>query len=138
MKSENQKVAWITGGGTGIGKELTKLLANDGWTIIISGRRLDKLNEVKRFRKDKIVPIQLDISSKSQCKNVIKKIFDKFKSIDLVFLNAAAYNPGHLDFSDLPSLESVIDINLTGQINCLSYLMPHLKKKRNGKIVFVS
>ena len=87
MKSENQKVAWITGGGTGIGKELTKLLANDGWTIIISGRRLDKLNEVKRFRKDKIVPIQLDISSKSQCKNVIKKIFNKFKSIDLVFLN---------------------------------------------------
>ena len=86
MKSENQKVAWITGGGTGIGKELTKLLAYDGWTIIISGRRLDKLNEVKRFRKDKIVPIQLDISSKSQCKNVIKKIFDKFKSIDLVFL----------------------------------------------------
>ena len=138
MKSEIQKVAWITGGGTGIGKELTKLLADDGWTIIISGRRLNKLNEVRRFRKEKIIPIKLDISSKSQCKNVIKKILGKFKSIDLVFLNAAAYNPGHLDFGDLVSLENVIDINLTGQINCLSYLMPHLKKKKNGKIVFVS
>ena len=55
MKSEIQKVAWITGGGTGIGKELTKLLADDGWTIIISGRRLNKLNEVRRFRKEKII-----------------------------------------------------------------------------------
>tara|TARA_Y100000589_G_C27155261_1_gene630559 strand:+ start:126 stop:890 length:765 start_codon:yes stop_codon:yes gene_type:complete len=138
MKNEHTKVAWITGGGTGIGKELTKLLANKGWTIVISGRRLDKLNEVKKFKKDKIVPIQLDISSKTQCKNVIKKILDKFKSIDLVFLNAAAYNPGHLDFSNLSSLENIIRVNITGQLNCLSFLMPHLKKKRNGKIVFVS
>ena len=133
MKNEHTKVAWITGGGTGIGKELTKLLANKGWTIVISGRRLDKLNEVKKFKKDKIVPIQLDISSKTQCKNVIKKILDKFKSIDLVFLNAAAYNPGHLDFSNLSSLENIIRVNITGQLNCLSFLMPHLKKKEMVK-----
>ena len=44
----NKKVVWITGGGTGIGAELAEIFASKNWTVIISGRRIDKLNSIKK------------------------------------------------------------------------------------------
>ena len=134
----NKKVAWITGGGTGIGRELTKVLVDNGWNVAISGRRVEKLLEVKNYNKKKILHFKLDIRNQKNCETVIKKIQKSFGQIDLAFLNAAAYNPGHLNFEDLRKIKTVIDVNLMGQINCLKYLLPILKKKKSGHIVFVS
>ena len=50
MKTQNRKIAWITGGGTGIGKELTRILVNNKWHVIISGRRLKKINQTKNYK----------------------------------------------------------------------------------------
>ena len=52
----NKKTVWLTGGGTGIGKDLTKLLCDNGFDVIISGRRKDKLIEVAKYNKKKIFP----------------------------------------------------------------------------------
>tara|TARA_B100000686_G_scaffold351753_1_gene451395 strand:+ start:2953 stop:3714 length:762 start_codon:yes stop_codon:yes gene_type:complete len=138
MKKNNKKVAWITGGGTGIGKELAKVLVKNKWNVVISGRRIDKLNQVKNFGKNNITSFKLDISSSTQCQKIVKKIFTKFGKIDLAILNAAAYNPGNLEFSELKKIKNVIDVNLTGQINCLSYIVPYMKKEKSGQIVFIS
>ena len=43
---KQSKIAWITGGGTGIGAELTKILVSNGWKVAVSGRRIDKLKEL--------------------------------------------------------------------------------------------
>ena len=51
-----KKTVWLTGGGTGIGKDLTKLLCDNGFDVIISGRRKDKLIEVAKYNKKKIFP----------------------------------------------------------------------------------
>ena len=50
---------WLTGGGTGIGKDLTKLLCDDGFDVIISGRRKDKLLEVAKYNKKRYFHINL-------------------------------------------------------------------------------
>ena len=60
---KNKKVAWITGGGTGIGSELTKRLVAKGWDVVISGRRIKKLKEVQNFKKSNIHVYSLDITS---------------------------------------------------------------------------
>ena len=136
--SKNNKVAWITGGGTGIGSELCKILASKGWNVVISGRRLKKLKETQKFDKKRIISFKLDISSKSDCQNVKEKILKKFQNLDLIFLNAAAYNPGHLSFENMEIIRKVIDVNLIGQMNCLSAVMPVFTKQERGHIVFVS
>ena len=46
---KQSKVAWITGGGTGIGAELTKILVSNGWKVAVSGRRVDKLKGIEAF-----------------------------------------------------------------------------------------
>ena len=74
MKTQNRKIAWITGGGTGIGKELTRILVNNKWHVIISGRRLKKINQTKSLNTKNITALQLDISSEKQCKKIVQTI----------------------------------------------------------------
>ncbi len=136
--SNEKKVAWITGGGTGIGSALTKILVKNNWIVVVSGRRKEKLNKIKAFDNKNIFPLKLDISSEKECRDVSKKIFTKFNRLDLIILNAAAYNPGNLNFNNLSELKKVLDINIMGQINCLGYAVNIFKKRRSGHIVFVS
>ena len=135
---KNKKVAWITGGGTGIGSELTKRLVAKGWDVIISGRRIKKLKEVQNFKKSNIHVYSLDITSEKECNLVFNKIKSLFKKIDLIVLNAASYNPGHLNFEKTDSIKNVINTNLIGQINCLKYVLFQMKIQGFGQIVFIS
>ena len=135
---KQSKVAWITGGGTGIGAELTKILVSNGWKVAVSGRRVDKLKGIEAFNQHNIFSYKLDVSSEKECKNVVKKIISNFGKIDLAILNAAAYNPGHLNFKNLSKIKSVVDTNLMGQIYCVSNVLPLMESNRSGHIVFVS
>ncbi len=137
MKTK-RKIAWITGGGTGIGKSLAIMLSKNNWKVVISGRRVAKLNEVKSFNPKNISVQILDIGSEKDCRKAVKRIESNYGFIDLVILNAAAYNPGRLDFEKLDIIKNVININLNGQINCLGACLPTMKKKKSGHVVFVS
>ena len=133
-----KKTVWLTGGGTGIGKDLTKLLCDNGFDVIISGRRKDKLIEVAKYNKKKIFPYKLDVSNLKETDIVAKKIIKKFKFIDLLVLNAAIYSPGSLKEISPINAKKVIDINLTGIINCLPTIVNTMKKKQKGHVIFVS
>lgn len=133
-----KKVVWITGGGTGIGSELAKILVKNDWLVVISGRRIGKLEQIKRFDSNNIFSFKLDISSEKECKEVAKKILFKFKKLDLLILNAAAYNPGSLNLNNLTSIKNILNINIMGQINCISSIIQNMKKKKEGHIVFIS
>tara|TARA_B100000900_G_C20535048_1_gene698021 strand:+ start:630 stop:1385 length:756 start_codon:yes stop_codon:yes gene_type:complete len=129
---------WLTGGGTGIGKELTKILCDNGYNVIISGRRKDKLIEVAKYNNEKIFPFKLDVSNLKEANTVAKKIIKKFKFIDLLILNAAIYSPGSLKEISPKNAKKVIDINLTGVINCLPTIVNLMKKRNKGQVIFIS
>jgi short-subunit dehydrogenase len=138
MITKKNKTAWITGGGSGIGKELTKALCKAGFNVVISGRGKKKLIETARYNTKKIFAYQLDVSNSIQSKKVCQKILNRFGFIDLIILNAAIYSPGSLK-NLLPSeAKKVIDVNLIGVLNCLSPILKLMKLKNNGQIVFVS
>ena len=138
MITKKNKTAWITGGGSGIGKELTKALCKAGFNVVISGRGEKKLIETARYNTKKIFAYQLDVSNSIQSKKVCQKILNRFGFIDLIILNAAIYSPGSLK-NLLPSeAKKVIDVNLIGVLNCLSPILKLMKLKNNGHIVFVS
>ena len=69
----NKGTVWLTGGGTGIGKELAKILCDSGYDVIISGRRKEKLIEVAKYNKKKIFPIKLDVSNLKEATSIAKK-----------------------------------------------------------------
>ena len=132
------KVAWITGGGTGIGKELALILSSNGYDVIISGRRKEKLKECVKLNSKKIHPYPLDVKNFNQCIKVTSAIYKKFKAIDLLVLNAAIYNPGSIQKLSPIDAKKIIDINLLGVLNCLSPVAKVMRQNRNGHIVFIS
>ncbi len=134
----NKGLVWLTGGGTGIGKELTKILCDSGYDVIISGRRNKKLIEVAKYNKIKIFPLKLDVSNLKETTKVANKIIERFGFVDLLILNAAVYSPGSLKEISPTNAKKVIDINLTGVINCLPIIVNKMKKKNKGHIIFVS
>ena len=91
----NKKTIWITGGSTGIGKALAIKFANEGWNVAISARRENLLNEISNSNEN-ISGFPLDVTNKSQCKEVFNKIkntyFELTSSfiIDKIFIGTCA------------------------------------------------
>ena len=138
MTRKSKSVVWITGGGTGIGKELAKSFADLNYKVIISGRRLEKINEVMKYNPKCIKPMQLDVSKPDRCKNTVNSIVKNFGNIDIIILNAATYSPGSLDKLEPLKIKSIIETNILGPINCLAPILEKMKKRQKGHIVFMS
>ncbi len=138
MTQNKKKIVWITGGGTGIGKELAKKFCERNFKVIISGRRLNKLKDVQKYNKDNIIPMSLDVANYKECKKVTNKILKKYESIDIIVLNAATYNPGSLEKIDIVQIKKIVEINILGPMNCFSPILEFMKKKKKGHLVFVS
>ena len=94
------KVCWITGGGSGIGAELAKILSKNKYIVYISGRTKSKLSNTAKNNKS-IIPVCGDVSSLKDCKKIVNTIHKKFKKIDLVVMNAATYSPGSMETLDV-------------------------------------
>ena len=80
----NDKTIWITGASTGIGKALAVKFAQNGWNVAASARRENLLKELEESNQN-IYSFPLDVTDKEKCKEVFKKIEDKFKSVDISF-----------------------------------------------------
>ena len=69
------KVVWITGASSGIGKSLALKFANEGWNVAISARRENLLNEISKSN-EKIKSFPLDVTDKIKCKEVFDQIIE--------------------------------------------------------------
>src|SRR5690349_12767145 len=80
----SKKIAWITGGGTGIGLGGAKELAKEGWTVIVSGRRADVLEQAAKQAGPSASALVLDVADKADVERAAKTIIDQHGRIDLL------------------------------------------------------
>ena len=120
MNDSKNKVAIVTGGGSGIGKASAVALANDGYSVVITGRREEPLNNtVKEIGNNKVFAITCDVGQQESVKNMFSKTMEKFGRLDVLFNNAGGGAPKKL-LEDLPydDWQKVVDSNLTGTFLC--------------------
>src|SRR6476469_11123570 len=94
MSNNRKRVAWVTGGGSGIGEAGAEALAADGWTVVVSGRRKDALDAVvAKIAKSggKAEAIALDVSKADQVDKAVAQILGRHGRIDLL-VNSAGIN----------------------------------------------
>jgi len=139
MKQLQGKTAIITGGGSGIGRASAMLFSNEGANVMITGRRVDKLQETAEMIKKQggeASYIQCDVSDKDQIINLINKTAEKYGSIDCAF-NNAGIDGKKASLVDLEENEwdDIININLKGTFLLMKYEIKQMLKQGYGSIV---
>ena len=131
------KVIWITGGSSGIGKSLAYKFANEGWQVAISARRENLLKEISESN-EKIKSFPLDVTDKVKCKEVFEQIKNYYGDLDVCFFSTGTWSPKEEKDIDVEQIENVFKVNFFGTINTIKAVEGHFKNKKNGIITIVS
>ncbi|MBE0439645.1 MAG: SDR family NAD(P)-dependent oxidoreductase [Gammaproteobacteria bacterium] len=137
MIAEKNRLAWITGGGSGIGKALAIALTRLGWHVIISGRTTSKLKLLSDEHQS-IDYLTLDVTDKAANVTVFDTILNQWGCPSLVILNAGDYTPMPAQEFDLDLIYKLNSVNYLGVINGLASALPAMKAAHKGQILMMS
>ena len=142
MANNGKRVAWVTGGGTGIGESGAEHLAADGWIVVVSGRRQAELDRVVASitkKGGKAEAIALDVSNRVDVNKVAEQILAKHGRIDLL-VNSAGVNVPKRSWADVEpeGWDKVVNINLNGVMFCMHAVLPAMRKQQDGCIINVA
>lgn len=135
------KVALITGGGTGIGRATALLFAQEGAAVTVIGRResrLLKTVELVQKKGGKAHYVVGDISKVSDTERIVKETVKEFGGLDILVNNAGVFKRNKItDFSE-EDYDYIMDINLKGTFFMCKYAVPELQKRGGGSIINIS
>ena len=133
------KIAWITGAGSGIGQNTAITLSSLGMKLILSGRddKKLKLTANQCANETKIKP--LDVSKNEKVEKVSSEIIKEFKKIDIL-INSAGINVEHRDWDIInqKDWDNIFQTNVNGLFYCCKSILPYMKKQQDGLIINVS
>ena len=134
------RVAIVTGAGTGIGRAVAIALVEDGYSVVLAGRREDVLHETRRMAgadETRVIAVATDISEPSS----VARLFDVTKTtlgrLDLLFNNAGVNVAAPIDEVEIEDWRRSVDINLTGTFLCTQAAFRLMKQQtpRGGRII---
>ncbi|HAN08598.1 MAG TPA: oxidoreductase [Acidimicrobiaceae bacterium] len=139
LRDLNNKVAWITGAGTGIGEGSAVALAEAGMHVVLSGRRREKLEEVAQRCLGKASVELLDVADKDAVAKVAARIIETHGRID-VLVASAGINVKERNWHNVSveDWDQVVRIDLDGAFYCCKAVLPTMKSQGEGLIVNIS
>ena len=136
------KVAFITGGTRGIGREIAITLAENGFDIVVNYREqndlLASLQEEIESKNVEFLSVQGDVSKYEDAERMIKEIIDKFARIDVLVNNAGITKDTLIMRMQKEDFENVVNVNLVGTFNVTKNVVPYMMKQRDGRIINLS
>ena len=131
------KVIWITGASSGIGKALAIKFSNEGWQVAASARRENLLKELNK-KYPNIHSFSLDVTDSEKCKTVSVEILNKLKNIEICVFCAGIHDPQSEKKFSLNTIRQIMETNFFGTINSINSIIDYYKEKKSGQISIVS
>jgi NAD(P)-dependent dehydrogenase (short-subunit alcohol dehydrogenase family) len=136
----HNKVAIVTGAGTGIGKAVTLALLRDGYRVALAGRRREPLEQTagQSGEAARALVVPTDVSDAGSVQALFVRAKESFGRLDLLFNNAGIFIPGmEIDELSVEQWKAVVDINLTGSFLCAreAFRMMKGQDPRGGRII---
>lgn len=133
-------IAFITGATAGIGKATAEIFAKNGYNLIITGRRKDRLDtfsqELKNRFQIEVLSLNFDVRNINEVKSVVESIPEKWKKIDVLVNNAGlAVGLNTIQDGVLDDWERMIDTNVKGLLYITRTLAPLLIAQKSGHII---
>ncbi len=135
----SDKIAIVTGGGSGIGAAVGTALASDGWTVVLAGRRRTRLDEVAAASPELTLDlVPTDVTDEESVRNLFDTTVTRHGRVDLLFNNAGmGGSPRDLDEIPLDEWQAVVNVNLTGAFLCTREAFRVMRKQQpqGGRII---
>ncbi|HEY5649736.1 MAG TPA: SDR family NAD(P)-dependent oxidoreductase [Nitrospiria bacterium] len=141
MSGLSGRVAVVTGGGSGIGLDVARTLAEEGVHVTICGRKKGKLESaVRKFKKlpGEVRSVVADVSRPADVRRLMAGVIRRHRRVDVLVNNAGIYKRGNLDSISLADWDEIINVNLRGAFLCTRAVLPVMKKRRSGYVINIS
>src|ERR1700746_954375 len=140
MTEEANKIAVVTGAGTGVGRAASLALMRVGFTVVLAGRRREMLEETQKLGDNvgKSLPVTADMTDPESIAALFKKVKDTYGRLDVLFKDAGMGAPP-VNCGDLPlaQWQAVVNTNLPGPFLCTQHAFRIMKDQtpRGGRII---
>lgn len=139
MESFAGKVAWVTGGGSGIGRALAEEFARSGADVAVSGRRADKLEDTCaaiRSAGRRALAVPCDVTEDDAVRDAVAHVVAEFGRLDVAVANAGFSVMGRLEDLTEDEWRRQIDINVLGVVRTARHALPELRK-HGGRLALI-
>lgn len=134
------KTIFITGATAGIGQAISERMAKDGCRLIITGRRVDRLERLAQELRDsysiEVLPLHFDVRNREEVSNAISRLPLEWQTIDVLVNNAGlASGLGSVQDGDIDDWEKMIDTNVKGLLYVSRSILPLMVKRSSGHVI---
>jgi len=139
--NDGSKVALVTGAGTGIGRAVCHVLLDDGYAVVLAGRRLQPLQETVDLAGvdgSRCLCVPTDVGKPEQVATLFERAEETFGRLDLLFNNAGSFTPGiPMEELSYEQWQATVDVNLTGPFLCAQQAIRIMKAQhpKGGRII---
>ncbi|MED4073691.1 SDR family NAD(P)-dependent oxidoreductase [Priestia endophytica] len=136
------KVSIVTGGAMGLGKEMSRALAQAGSNIVIADLNFEEAaktaNEFQKNEGIKAIPVRMDVTEEDQVNDMVNTVLNQFGKIDVLFNNAGITNLEKAENTSFEDWYKVININLNGVFLVSKAVGKVMIKQKKGSIINIS
>ena len=133
-----EKVWLITGCSTGFGRELAIQVLEQGYTAIVTARKINDILDIVKDHSSKSLALELDVTMPGQIREVVKKSKDRFGRIDVLVNNAGIGYFGAVEESEDDEVRRMFEINFFGLAKMTQEVLPIMRAQRSGHIINIA
>src|SRR5260370_4254040 len=131
----------VTGASAGIGKAVTRALAQEGVDVAICARRKEPLEaaaaEIAKETGRKIIPIAADLTKAADAEKFVKQAHIALGRIDILVNNAGSAPGGVIEHLSEEEWASALQLKFMGYVRCMKHVLPIMQKQKKGRVVNV-
>ena len=132
---ETDRVWFITGSGSGLGRELAEAALERGERVVATGRDPQELRGLEKSHPDQVLAQQLDVTDPGQADRAVEAAIERFGRIDVLVSNAGFGLFGPLEELDDEEIRREFDTNVFGAVNVMRAGLPAMRRQRSGQMV---
>jgi NADP-dependent 3-hydroxy acid dehydrogenase YdfG len=138
MTTNNSRKAIVTGAGSGIGREVSRELVAQGWTVLGVDLQLDRVQALEKETNGKVIPLQADISHDGISQKIMSVAEKKMGGLDLLVNNAGTSWVGQFEDMSVEKIDTVLNVNVRALILLCQQAIGLLKKSSSGQIINIA
>jgi short-subunit dehydrogenase len=131
-------VAWVVGASSGIGAATALRLAESGWQVALTARRVERLQALSAQIPERLHSFPGDVTDPVGLKDVVQAIEGRLGPVELCMLNAGDYEPMGLADFDVGLFRRLMEVNYMGVVHALAAIMPAMRGRGRGRILITA